>query len=282
MGNFNLDMNKLTLIDTHVHYYPFCTFPEYFDAAYSNMQAAAKQINSFLPFTSILCLLETQTSHWYQELLGIATSTKQIGNWQLESLDSDQLLRLTKNNENELLLVPGKQIITSENLEVLIIGVTDEIPHKIPVKFYIEKYSDSHLVIIPWGVGKWLGKRGRIVSNLIQQHSNHKFALGDNSGRATAWKYVPQFNQARQTGINILAGSDPLPISGQYKKVASYGSVIIGSLQQHDIASQLREKLLDTRAGNINNYGHLDGVVRFIVSQILLRIRPIKSTFASE
>lgn len=273
----NLDMNKLTLIDTHVHYYPFCTFPEYFDAAYSNMQAAAKELDSLQAFTPILCLLETQTSHWYQDLLAIAASTKQIGNWQLESLDSDQLLRLTKNNESELFLLPGQQIISSENLEVIITGATNKIPHKNPVHFYIEKYGDTHLVIIPWGVGKWLGNRGRIVSNLIQQ-SNYKFALGDNSGRASVWKYVPQFNQARHKGINILAGSDPLPIAGQHKKVASYGSVIIGSLQQHDLARQLRGKLLDVQAGNIKSYGHLDGLLSFIISQIRLRLQPIKST----
>ena len=274
----NLDVKEITLIDTHVHYYPFCTFQEYFDAAYSNMQTAAKKLNSLQTFTPILCLLETQTSHWYQDLLAIAASRKQIGNWQIKSLDNDQLLRLTNNNKSELLLLPGQQIITSENLELLIIGATNKISHKNPAHFYIEKYSDDLLVIIPWGVGKWLGSRGRIVSNLIHQQSNYKFALGDNSGRASAWKYVPQFNQARHQGINILAGSDPLPITGQHKKVASYGSVIIGSLQQHDLARQLREKLLDTQTSNIKSYGHLDGPLRFIISQLLLRLQPIKST----
>ena len=271
-------MNKLTLIDTHVHYYPFCTFPEYFDAAYSNMLAAAKKLDSLQAFTPILCLLETQTSHWYQDLLAIAASKKQIGNWQLESLDNDQLLQLTNNNESELLFLPGQQIITSENLELLIIGVTNKIPHKNPVHFYIEKYSDTYLVIIPWGVGKWLGSRGRIVSNLIRQQSDYKFALGDNSGRTSAWKYVPQFNQARQMGINILAGSDPLPIAGQHKKVGSYGSVITGSLQKQNLASQIREILLDTQTSNIKSYGQLDSLYHFIISQLLLRLQPIKLT----
>jgi len=270
------DLNKLILVDTHVHYYPFCTFPEYFDSAYTNMQAAAKRLGSLEVFTPILCLLETETSHWYQDLLTIANSTKQIGDWQLEALDNDQLLQLTGGNGREILLLPGQQIITSENLELLIIGATSNITHKKSAHFYIEEYSDTRLVIIPWGVGKWLGSRGRIVSNLMQQQANYKFALGDNSGRASAWKYVPQFNQARHMGINILAGSDPLPIAGQYKKVASYGNVITGPLQRRGLASQLREKLLDTQTGNIKAYGHLDSLINFIISQLLLRLQPIK------
>jgi len=269
------DTNKLTLVDTHVHYYPFCTFPEYFDAAYSNMQTAAKQYDSLQPFTAILCLLETQTSDWFQDFLNIAASAKPVGDWRIESLDNDRLLRLTNKDKNELLVLPGQQIITSENLELLIIGVTEKIPHKSPAGFYIEKYSDTHLVIIPWGVGKWLGGRGRIVSKLIQQ-SRHKFALGDNSGRAAAWRYVPQFDQAYARGINILPGSDPLPIAGQHKKVASYGSIITGSLQQPNLAYQLREKLLGTQTGNIHSYGRLDSLFRFVISQILLRLQPIR------
>lgn len=277
-----LDLNKLILVDTHVHYYPFCTFPEYFDSAYTNMQAAAERLGSLHAFTPILCLLETETSHWYQDLLAIANSSKQIGDWQLEALDNDQLLQLIGGNGREILLVPGQQIISSENLELLIIGSTSMITHKNSAQFYIEEYSDTHLVIIPWGVGKWLGARGRIVSDLIQQQTSYKFALGDNSGRASVWKYVPQFNQAYQMGINILAGSDPLPIAGQHKKVATYGSVITGPMQRQCLASQLREKLLDTQTNNIKSYGHLDNLIHFIINQLLLRIQPIKPTLGIE
>ena len=270
-------MNKLALIDTHVHYYPFCTFPEYFDSAFSNMQDAASKIDSSNDFTYILCLLETRTSHWYKDLLAIACSSKQFGDWLIESQDNNQVLRLSQNDNKELLILPGQQIITSENLELLTIGTTDEISHDSPAHFYINKYSDTHLVILPWGVGKWLGNRGRIVSDLIRQDNDHRFALGDNSGRASLWKHIPQFDQARSKNINILAGSDPLPIAGQQNKVASYGSIISGALQPENLAHQIRLKLLDTQANSIRSYGHIDSLFRFIISQLLLRLQPIKS-----
>jgi len=272
----NSDLNGLILVDTHVHYYPFCTFSEYFDSAYANTQVAAERLGSLHEFTSILCLLETETSHWYQDLLAIASSTKQIGGWQLEALDNHQLLQLIGDKGEEILLIPGQQLITSENLEILIIGPTNKIAHNFSAQFYIEEFSDTYLVVIPWGVGKWFGARGRVVSNLILQPTGYKFALGDNSGRASVWKYVPQFNQAYKMGINILAGSDPLPVVGQHKKVACYGSVITGPMQRQGLAGQLREKLLDTQTSNIKSYGHLDNLIHFIVSQLLLRLQPIK------
>ncbi len=266
-------MNKLILVDTHTHYYPFCSFTKYFDYAYLNMQTAAKENNSAQSFSAILCLLETATSHNYQDLLDIANSTTKMGEWQLESLDDNKLLKLSQSDEKELYILPGQQIITSENLELLIIGNTEKIPHKKSVNTYLEKYSKAHLLILPWGVGKWLGKRGRIVSQLIQ-HKNYAFTLGDNSARPSLWRYVPQFTQARKKGIRILAGSDPLPIHKQYKKVAIYGSAMTGSLQQQGLADQLREIILNAET-DIKNYGHRDGLLRFVFNQLLLRIRPI-------
>jgi len=266
-------MNKLILVDTHTHYYSFCSFTKFCDYAYLNMQNAARNNYNTQVFSAILCLLETETSHNYQDLLNIATSTKKIGDWQLESLDHNKLLRLSQSNGKELYLLPGRQIITSENLELLIIGNTDKISYRKPIHSYLEKYSDTHLLILPWGVGKWLGKRGHIVSRLIQRTDN-KFVLADNSARPSLWRYVPQFNQARKKKMRILAGSDPLPIHNQYKKVAIYGSAMTESLQPQGLANQLRENILNSKT-SIKNYGQRDSFFRFIFSQLLLRIKPI-------
>jgi len=268
-------MNKPILVDTHAHYYPFCTFLEYFDSAYLNMQSAARTHNNSSSFTAVLCLLETRTSHWYQDLLEMASAKKTIGNWALEVLNETQLLRLSQNNGKELLVLPGQQIITAENLELLIIGSTDMIAHDDDIRSYLSKFGPSHLVIIPWGVGKWLGSRGRIVSELIHQ-KKYDFALGDNSGRTSLWQYVPQFNQAKANNINIIAGSDPLPIHGQHKKIASYGVILTEAMPQQTLAQKLRDVILNSQS-NIKQYGRLDNVFQFFTSQLLLRLRPIKA-----
>jgi len=239
------------------------------------MQKAAKIHNNSSSFTAVLCLLETRSSHWYQDLLKIAAAKKNIGNWTIEALNDAQLLRLSQNNGKELLVLPGQQVITAENLELIIIGSTNMIAHDNNICSYLSEYSHSHLVIIPWGVGKWLGSRGRIVSELIQQQK-YNFALGDNSGRAAIWQHIPQFNQAKANNIRIIAGSDPLPICGQHKKIACYGVILTEAIPQQALAQQLRNTMLNPQK-NIKQYGRLDNLFQFFASQLLLRIRPIKT-----
>lgn len=243
------------------------------------MYEAAEKLDDEQAFTPIICLLETATSNWYQELISIANnSTGHIDHWQVNALDNNCLLQLSEKTGKELLILPGEQVITAENLELLVIGTTRKIPHFNSVEFYLEKFSRSHLIILPWGVGKWLGKRGKKVNQLIAGQNNHTFALGDNSGRTPVWKYIPQFSQARKAGINILAGSDPLPVAGQHNKVASFGTIINGPLHLQGLANQLREKMLEKQAPDIRSYGKQDNLLQFLASQLLLRLRPIRQT----
>jgi len=268
-------MNNITLIDTHVHYYKFCEMPEFFDSAYTNFRNAANDLGAS-SFTPVMCLLETGGSHSYQTLLSIAESSSNMGKWMIKPIDDNQSLILTKSKGQELLVLSGKQVITRENLEVIIIGLCDEVPNNKGIEFYLNEYSDLYLVILPWGVGKWLGARGRIINDLLKKKGNIPFVLGDNSGRTALWSRISQFQLARSLGINILPGSDPLPISGQYKKVASFGSVIQGSLETKGILKQVRNKLLKGNGDLLGTYGEVDGLVNFLLSQILLRISPIR------
>jgi hypothetical protein len=242
------------------------------------MKKAADTFAEDNKFTAILCMLETETSHWFDQLFTIAKSSEKVGSWKVVEIADENMLRLIDGDEKELILVPGQQIITAERLELLIIGATqNKVDHRKPIETYVQDYSDSHLVIIPWGVGKWLGSRGQIVNRLIANASSANFALGDNSGRPGIWKKVKQFNLARQNGLNILPGSDPLPVKGQHKKVASYGSIIRVNLNFKGIIGQLRVQLLSQDQGMPGLYGSRDNIFNFITTQLLLRLSPVKN-----
>ena len=268
-------MNDVILIDTHAHYYKFCEQAEFFDSAYSNMEKAACGISANA-VSFIICLLETETSQWYQDLSAVGESSAAVGSWIIKSIDGNQALELSRNEDEALLVLPGRQVITRENLEVIIIGMQDVTPKKKSIEFYINEYSALNLVILPWGVGKWLGARGEIINEVLSRNHNLPFALGDNSGRTNLWSRVPQFRLAEQLGINILPGSDPLPISGQHKKVAKYGKVIEGKIEGKGILDQIRKKLLKKQNNQLSTYGELDGPFRFSLNQLLLRINPIR------
>lgn len=267
-------MSELTLVDTHAHYYNFCDFETYFNYAYLNMKTAATRMEA-VSYNFVICLLETENSQWFEKLLLIATSSAKLGEWSIKSVDNNQALALTRNENESLIIVPGRQVITAENLEVIIVGLVKNIPYRKQVNYYVDEFSQSYLVIIPWGVGKWLGKRGKRVSQLLSENRN-PYALGDNSGRTRLWSNIRQFKQAKKIGKGILAGSDPLPVTGQFKKVATYGSAITGSIQGKDLYKQIRERLLDTQSGNVKTYGKVDGLFDFVVSQFLLRINSVR------
>lgn len=268
-------MNELVLIDTHAHFYRFCTMPEFFDSAYANMSSAAERIAG-RPGSLILCLLETESSDWYAALLDDARRSGALGHWRLEIADGGDALELSGEPGERLLVVPGRQLISSENLEVIVVGLRQKPANRAEARQFIEKYGDRYLVILPWGVGKWLGARGRIVTGLMDDPPAAPFVLGDNRGRGSWWRYVPQFRQAKRLGINILPGSDPLPLTGQHEKVGSYGAVVEARLERDGILPQVRELLLGSSRNRVEAYGRLDGLLEFLSSQLMVRLRPIR------
>ena len=78
--------------------------------------------------------------------------------------------------------------------------------------------------IITWSAGKCLGKCGRVVTNVIAAKcARPDIMLGDNGGRPWCWYRVPQFEMAAERGMRVSAGTDPVPLKGEDRRVGSYG-----------------------------------------------------------
>lgn len=166
-----------------------------------------------------------------------------------------------------LLIVAGRQIITAEGLEVLGLVTRMQMPDGLPVERVLERLEEADAIaVLPWGAGKWLGRRGKIVDRLLAKARPGRLFLGDNGGRPGWWP-VPQFS----TGIPILAGSDPLPLPGSARKIGCYGSVIGTTLPEELPAKRLKQALRDP-ATRIATYGRLTPMFRFITDQARLRI----------
>lgn len=268
-----IDTKMPTLIDTHAHYYTFCSFSDYLETSFTNANLASGQDNE--DALLVLCLMETATSDWYEQLLINAQKKLPLGNWKLTAEDEGNHLRAIDHQRRTVLIIPSHQIISSEKLEVLIIGVRNRIQHGQNAQTYIEKFSDDKLVILPWGVGKWLGRRGRLIGHLINLWSPHRFVLGDNRGRPLLWSNVPAFKKARQLGIPVIAGSDPLPLSGQQKFSAAYGILTDEVPPQKNLAEYLRDLLLKRSMGFTRDYGTRDNLTNFFCSQVMLRFRSL-------
>lgn len=122
---------------------------------------------------------------------------------------------LTPAGESALWLIPGRQVVTRERLEVLVSTVDAAIPDGMPIADTLAAArAAGALPGLPWGVGKWLGARGRIVREQLDAHSGGGLWLCDSGLRPYGWPMPALLDLARRRGVTVLAGTDVLARRG--------------------------------------------------------------------
>lgn len=166
-----------------------------------------------------------------------------------------------------LMLVAGRQIVTAEGLEVLGLGTRRTAPDGLPLPEVLARLDDADaLTVLPWGVGKWLGKRGRLIDTCLANAARDRLFLGDNGGRPAVWP-VSQFHR----GFKLLSGSDPLPLSGTSSMIGRFGSLIEFSLPEEKPLQALK-RVLRLPITDIKPYGRAASIPRFLLEQTRLRL----------
>lgn len=165
---------------------------------------------------------------------------------------------------DRLLVIAGRQIVTAERVEVLAQFTTRTFADGLPLETTIEEILQSAaLPVLPWGVGKWWGGRGRRVREVVERYP---VFLGDNAGRPTGWPTPRLFR-----GRLVLPGSDPLRLASQQQMAGSYGFMLPGPFVRERPGEQIRRALQAGR--RILPVGRRTGVLVFLVQQIGLRAR---------
>jgi hypothetical protein len=167
----------------------------------------------------------------------------------------------------KLLILAGRQIISAEKLEILVLATPARLPDGLPAEQIVaEMDAADAIVVLPWGVGKWLGKRGALVDRLIAAAPPGRLFLGDNGGRPGFWP-VRQF----ASGLPVLSGSDPLPLPGWPSGIGSLASVIQAEIAPRTPAASLRNALRSSSV-RIDRIGKLANPVSFVIDQTRLRL----------
>ncbi|MFZ0456550.1 MAG: hypothetical protein WAM24_22565 [Ignavibacteriaceae bacterium] len=267
--------SSLILIDSHVHIYDKFDIKRFFYCALKNFGKESKKLGHKC-FKGVLFLTETKNEDYFSKL------EKNIFENELNGLS----LIKVKNNENSsivyktqddnhLIIISGKQIITSENLEVLALGRTKNLDYGYTLKKSVEKINSlGALPIIPWGVGKWIGKRKEIVENFLENNGDLKYFFGDNSGRPVFWAKPGLFRIAANKGIVILRGSDPLPLNYQEEKVGKFGFYFQEELNLDNPAENINNILLNLKKSP-KNFGTLENPFNFIKNQFAMQFRKL-------
>jgi hypothetical protein len=228
--------------DAHVHLYPCFDFPALVRTALARARALSGPL--------LLLLCESHGLHAFARLRE-GGSARALGSVRVRETAEPQSLALEEEGAAPappLYLVAGRQIVSREGIEVLALGLAPNHPlEKLPDRarpaeqLLGESLAAGALCVLPWGIGKWIGARGRSVAALAQEphFARHpRFFLGDIAQRAFPWPEPALFREHR-----VLSGTDPLPVPGAERRVARYGTRAAGRLAHEAPARSFLEAL---------------------------------------
>jgi hypothetical protein len=270
------------MVDGHVHIYDCYDLEKFFDNAVKNMN---RFFHMLYPGESqsekILLLTEGKKNDFFSRFKKDRGFPNDSG-YHFMDTKEDISLVLARHNKPLCYLLKGRQIVTKENLEVLLVASDQEIEDGLPIETVIQRIIDKNdIAVLAWGFGKWFFKRGKIIHYLIKKYRFPGLFIGDNSGRPTFWPIPQQFKRAKELDIPIISGSDPLPFSDEVHKVGTYGfSVSVeGKFNSDEPAGSIWEILLSPEA-TIDLFGRRDATVPFFKRQSKIYLKKyLKSTF---
>lgn len=261
------------LADTHVHVYPHYDRAAFLDAAAGNVARQAEALTPGPPCVGGLMMTELAAHDFFASIKrGLA-----VAHWSPKPTEEDCSAWLEHDDTGTRLLVTaGRQAVSSEGVELLTLCCTDDAQGGRPLAEMVEAGLDAGAVcVLPWGVGKWLGRRGGVVSEVFDHFQSRGLLLGDNAGRPMFIGEPALFGKARRMGSPVLRGSDPLNTRRGQGVAGSYGTAVRLALDPQHPAAALRRALRDP-AGQ-RAFGRRTGLGGFVSDQLGLRWRKLVS-----
>lgn len=269
----------MIIVDAHVHIYDCFDVDYLLDSALANFRAAAARNGAHTGLCSCFLLLaESRSCSWFERVTDAAgdgqSARGKSANWSFSlSAEKGSLAAARKTSPNDIMhIVAGRQVVTSEKIEVL--GLFDNrfVGDGLPLSETVSAIrSNDGLAVLPWGVGKWFGRRGKIIKNYIGQHRNSDLFLGDNGGRPVFWPTPLLFDVARQRDILVLPGSDPLPVPREAGRTGSYGFYIHQDMQSSATPARDLKNIIRSRDKEIHPFGRLQKSLTFLMNQVQMR-----------
>ena len=177
-----------------------------------------------------------------------------------------------------MVVIAGRQVVTSEALEVLMLA-TDQAPRD---GFSLQQVLNlgrqlGSIQVIPWGAGKWFFKRGRILRALMASGLKDGFCLGDQGGRPGFWRTPEHLRIAYERGDRVLSGSDPLPFPEEVERVGSFGFMTKFAIDPDRPAASLKRHLLQTNP-ELQQFGQPHRSLPFFRNQVRMQLLKRKRT----
>jgi len=261
----------VVLVDAHVHLYDCFDRAAFFDGASNNFRSAASSLGLPGDTHGVLLFTEMSGVHAFESL--IAQHELNGGRWRFHPASEGRTLVAALEGKDVLTIVAGRQVVTREGLEVLSLCCSEQFTDGQAIEHTIEKIIEAGgLPVLSYGVGKWSGSRGKIIDRLIRGALGSRLMLGDNAGRLWMGGEPKQFAEARQRGMWVLPGTDPLPFADQASRVGRYGMMLCGEIDRDRPAASIQH-LIRSAEAQPRVYGTTDGPLSFLKLQIAMQVR---------
>lgn len=249
------------LVDGHVHFHRLGSVAPTLDAAASNFRS----INA-VPERLLGAILLTQTAA--ERVFESLESMDQAGGWALSAADSEPETLVARNENCSLAVICGRQVRTTDGLEILALGTRSTFSDGLPFAHAVEAVRRSGaLPVVPWGFGKWLGDRGRQVLTTLESLGPESVFIGDNGSRLAMWGMPSQLRNLELRGFRLLPGTDPFPFARDYRRVGRFGFVVDATLSENSPWRTLRNWLVSQRTSP-RCYGRALGPANFLFRQV--------------
>lgn len=257
-------------VDTHVHLHPCFELETLLEAALSNFPRESRPGGEGR-LLGALVLTEGLGEDNFRGLRNEG-GRRSIGRWSLRPTEDGVSIFATRQDGPRLLIVAGRQVVTRERLEVLVLGSTRRYPDGRSFRDSLhETLEGSGVCAVPWGFGKWWFRRGRIVRQTLSRIDPERVFVADNGGRPAGLPRPGLMRWALRRGHGLLAGSDPLPLPWQVARAGRYGTLVPGEVSASSPGKDLVE-LIRRRSNSLGVFGERDSFARFLRAQVGIRV----------
>jgi hypothetical protein len=269
--------SDFVLFDVHVHIYDCFDLQVFFDSAIGNFANEIANYDGSAQFQTVLILTDWLKENWFKRLVDLADQrtgpgSHTIKTWTFHRTKEPISLIARREDGERLLIVAGRKIISAENLEVLALATCVAIEDGLPLRNVLDQIKQNDAIpVIPWAVGKWMGKRGRVIKELLESTSEPDFFLCDNGNRPRLWPRPSFLALAEKKGGRVLAGSDPLHFASEATRAGSFANTMPGTIDPDTPAHDLKALLHDPRTG-IRTYGRLERLAPFLRNQFAMQL----------
>lgn len=274
------------VVDAHVHIHPCYEPDELLSNAHANLSRANHSLGMAEspaesapgePAALFLLMTECFADDYFGALQAAAQGRENpkkiiLRHWVITSTGEEGCV-LASRGSQQLFIVAGRQIACQEGLEVLVLGTTRRLPDGLPIRDVLTETASWEVPrVIPWGPGKWLFRRGRLLSELVREFRSPTLFLGDEGGRPVFWGYPQHFHRAASLGVRDLPGTDPLPFPHDVIKVGRMGFRVRIDLDRTRPAASLLGAL-QQQSTPLERFAILESPLRFVRNQIGMQLR---------